>query len=69
MNYYLITYQATNNQGSTSIWNQVIDCSPMSFIKMVQQVEEDGRGTYHNFVITNTCKISVDEFMEYDGHF
>ena len=35
MKYYFITYQATNRQGSVSIWNQVIDTSPMEFIKYI----------------------------------
>lgn len=40
MKYYFITYQATNRQGSISIWNQVIKGNPMKFIKHVQSVEE-----------------------------
>ena len=69
MKYYFITYQATNRQGSVSIWNQVINQSPMAFIKHVQSVEESGSRTYYNFVVINTCDISEKEFNEFDGHF
>ena len=69
MKYYFITYQATNKQGSVSIWNQVINQSPMKFIKHVQEVEENGSNTYYNFVVINTCEISEDDFNTYDGHF
>lgn len=69
MKYYFITYQATNRQGSVSIWNQVINQSPMKFIKHVQEVEERGSNTYHNFVVINTCEISEDDFKSYDGRF
>lgn len=67
--YYFITYQANNRQGSVSIWNQVIDQSPMEFIKQVQQTEEKGSNTYYNFVVINTCEISKADFEAYDGHF
>ena len=69
MKYYFITYQATNRQGSVSIWNQVIKGNPMKFIKHVQGVEESGSNTYNNLVVLNTCEISEDEFNEFDGHF
>jgi hypothetical protein len=69
MKYYFITYQATNRQGSVSIWNQVINESPMKFIKYIQSVEENGSNTYYNFVVLNTCEISKEEFSEFDGHF
>ena len=69
MKYYFITYQATNRQGSVSIWNDVINESPMKFIKDIQKTEERGSNTYYNFVILNTCEISEDEFNEFDGHF
>lgn len=64
MKYYFITYQATNRQGTDSIWNQVINVSPMKFIKDIEL-----SNTYYNFVVLNTCEISVDEFKEFDGHF
>lgn len=63
--YYFITYQAENRQGSTSIWNQVIDISPMGFIKNVIEVEEAGSRTYYNFVVINTCEITKMEFEKY----
>ena len=69
MKYYFITYQATNGLGSVSIWNDVIDESPMTFIKRVQGVEENGSNTYKNFLVINTCEISKQEFNAYDGHF
>ena len=69
MKYYFITYQATNRQGSVSIWNDVINESPMKFIKDIQKTEETGSNTYYNFLVINTCEISEDEFNKYDGHF
>lgn len=69
MKYYFITYQGTNRQGSKSIWNQVIDASPMAFIKAVQKVENEGSKTYFNFVVLNTCEISEFEYHEYNGAF
>lgn len=69
MKYYFITYQATNRQGSVSIWNDVINKSPMKFIKDIQKTEEKGSNTYYNFVVLNTCEISDEEFDEFDGHF
>ena len=69
MKYYFITYQATNRQGSVSIWNDVINESPMKFIKDIQKTEEEGSNTYYNFVVLNTCKISENEFNEFYGHF
>ena len=69
MKYYFITYQATNRQGSVSIWNQVINKSPMKFIKHIQSVEENGSNTYHNFCVLNTCEISKEDFSEFDGYF
>jgi hypothetical protein len=69
MKYYFITYQATNRRGGVSIWNQVINQSPMSFIKHVQEIERTGIITYYNFVVINTCEISEDDFNTYDGHF
>ena len=69
MKYYFITYQATNKQGSISTWNQVINQSPMKFIKHVAEVEEKGSRTYNSFVVINTLKISEAEFNEFDGQF
>ena len=69
MKYYFITYQATNKQGTRSVWNQVIRDSPMKFIKKVAQVEYSGSRTYVNFVVINTCEITEEEFLEYDGRF
>jgi hypothetical protein len=71
MKYYFITYQATNSQGSISKWNQVIDTSPMEFIKKVEKVEDQGTPykRYFGFVVINTCEISVDDFDKYKDEF
>ena len=61
MKYYFITYQATNKQGTDSRWNQVINTSPMDFIKHVAEVEEKGSRTYNSFVVINTEKITKKE--------
>lgn len=67
--YYFITYQATNRQGSVSTWNQVINESPMKFIKAIESNEQRGGNVYYNFVVLNTCEISEDEFNEFNGQF
>lgn len=69
MKYYFITYQATNRDGRVSIWNDVIDTSPMKFIKDVEHDEEQEDGAHRNFVVINTCEISEDEFKTYDKMF
>lgn len=69
MKYYFITYQATNRQGSISIWNDVINKSPMKFIKDIQKTEEKGSNRYCNFVVLYAREISDEEFNEFDGHF
>jgi len=73
MKYYFITYQAKSRRSSIhehpSLWNQVIKGSPMKFIKQVSEVEENGSRSYYNFVIINTCEISEEEYIEYNGHF
>lgn len=67
MKYYFITLQATNREGSVSIWNQVINESPMKFIKRVQSTVE--RNQYYGFVVLNTCKISKEDFQEFKDQF
>ena len=69
MKYYFITYQAKSRQGPVQIWNQVINQSPMEFIKHAQEADENGGNFYYNFVVINTCEISEDDFNTYDGHF
>jgi hypothetical protein len=69
MKYYFITYKARNRQGSDSTWNDVINTSPMKFIKEVEQAEKESRDVYFDFVVLNTCEISEEEFNEFDGHF
>lgn len=63
--YYFITYQASNRDGSISKWNQVIDISPMQFIKGVSEYEEMNSGNYINFCVINTCEISLEDYIEY----
>lgn len=68
--YYFITYQAKNRQGSISIWNCVIDVSPMEFIKNIEFCELEGDNTYYfNFVVLNTCEISEAEFKNFNNKF
>lgn len=68
--YYFITYQATNRQGTKSIWNDVIDKSPMEFIKhLYTSDEKNGTKTYYNFVVLNTCEISESQYKQFKGHF
>lgn len=69
MKYYFITYQATNKQGSVSIWNYVINESPMKFIKDIVSYEQMDSNTYDNFVVLNTFEISEEEFKEFEDHF
>lgn len=69
MKYYFITYQATNRQGSVSIWNDVIDKSPMEFIIDIEKTEEMGSDTYYNFRVLNTLVISKNEFDKFKDHF
>jgi len=69
MKYYFITYQGSNRDGSVSIWNDVIDISPMEFIKNITATEKIGSNTYYNFVILNKCKISKKEFKKYKLQF
>jgi len=52
--YYFIAYQGTNRQGSISVWNAVIDVSPMEYIKRVQKTEELGSRTYVDLTVTWT---------------
>ena len=69
MKYYFITYQATNRQGSVSTWNQVINESPMKFIKDVESYEQIDSNTYYNFLVLNTFEIAEEEFKEFEDHF
>jgi hypothetical protein len=67
--YYFITYQASNRDGSISTWNQVIDISPMQFIKGVSEYEEMNSGNYISFRVINTCEISLVDYIEYKDRF
>jgi len=65
--HYFITYQAVNRQGSKSIWNQVINTSPMLFIKAVEEGEKSG--TYYNYVVINTCEITKEDYEKFKDRF
>jgi hypothetical protein len=65
--HYFITYQAVNRQGSKSIWNQVINTTPMVFIKAVEEAEVSG--TYYNFVVINTCEITKEDYDKFKDRF
>jgi hypothetical protein len=69
MKYYFITYQATNKQGTDSMWNQVINVSPMHFIKRISKIEEQGSRTYNSFVVVNTCEITKEQYEEFKDMF
>lgn len=67
--YYFIAYQGTNRQGSVSVWNAVIDVSPMEYIKRVRETEELGSRTYVDLTVTCALEISEREFISYIGTF
>ena len=69
MKYYFITYQAKDIRGTVSVWNEVIDISPMEFILKVESVEEAGSQYYRQFAVTNTCEISQEDFNKHKGQF
>jgi hypothetical protein len=71
MKYYFITYQATNSSGSMSQWNQVINTSPMEFIKKVDAAEDKGTPyrNYKFFTVINTCEISEEDYNKYKDQF
>ena len=68
-NYYFITYQGINKDGSISIWNQVTMLTPMEFIIEVERVERESTGTYRDFVVLNTCLISKEDYEKFHGEF
>lgn len=65
--HYFITYKATNRGGHKSIWNQVIDISPMDFIKSLEELETTG--TYYDFVVINTCEITKEDYDKFKDKF
>jgi hypothetical protein len=71
MKYYFITYEATHSSGSISRWNQVIDKSPMDFIKGVEKGEDQGTPyrRYKSFVVINTCEISEEDYNKFKDQF
>lgn len=64
MKYFFITCQATYTNGDSRTWNQVINTTPMAFIKSMESV-----ANYFSFVILNTLEISKEEYTEYQGFF
>lgn len=70
MKYYFVTYQArVRRDDYIPIWNDVIDTSPMEFIKKVARMEEEGSNNYFDFVVISAIEISKEEFEEFDGYF
>tara|TARA_R110000796_G_scaffold162503_1_gene279265 strand:- start:9865 stop:10077 length:213 start_codon:yes stop_codon:yes gene_type:complete len=70
MKYYFITYQAKIRCGDNmSIWNRVIDISPMEFIKRVEKAEEEHHGYHYSFTVCNTCEITKEEYNKYKDEF
>lgn len=71
MKYYFITYQATHNSGPICKWNQVIDTSPMEFVKKVEAAEEGATPyrNYRSFVVINTCEISEEDYYKFRDQF
>lgn len=72
MKHYFVTYQASNKDGSISIWNDVINESPMEFIKKIEKIEKreyEGSNTYKNFVVINTCEITEEEYEKFRFEF
>lgn len=75
--YYFITYKGIRRDSdpSESLWQTVIDVSPMEFIDRLMRSEneahesEDRKSFYMEFIVLNTQEISVGEFKKYDGHF
>ena len=66
-NYYFITYQGINKDGS--IWNQVTMLTPMEFIIEVERVERESNVAYRDFVVLNTCVISKEDYEKFHGEF
>jgi len=70
--YYFITYQGERrDSGEPNIWNQVINTSPMAFIKDVLkcELESENGGYYRDFIVINTCEISKEDFTKYQHEF
>lgn len=68
MKYYFITYSAKSASGH-SVWNDVINCSPMKFIKDTEEAEGKGSKVYYDFIVTNTLEITKSEFEEFELEF
>jgi hypothetical protein len=67
--YYFITIQAMY-KNSLHTWNQVIDISPMDFLKQCEDVSvKEENAYYRNFIVLNTCLISEEEYNTYKGQF
>lgn len=73
MKYYFITYQGQrrDNDPSISIWQDVIDISPMEFLDELLKDENspDTKSYYNDFYILNTCEISRKDYYKYKDAF
>jgi len=67
--YYFFTLQATNRQGSISVWNYITNKSPIEFLLEIQGTEEKGSRTYYNFVIINSFEITKEEYEKFKDKF
>ena len=67
--YYFITYAAQMIPSGIQYWNDVIDVSPMEYIKQVADTEALAEGSFHDFVMISVLPITYAEFDKWDGMF
>lgn len=69
--YRFITYGAKNLDGTSNYnyWNEVIDISPMEFIKKVENDENKGGNYYGLYHVVSACEITQKEYKEYKDNF
>ena len=67
--YYFITYAAHMIPEGMRYWNDVIDVSPMQYIKDVEATESLAEGSFYDFVIISVLPITYAEFNKWDGQF
>ncbi len=67
MKYYFITYFGIlkYSQSSKRYWGDVTNKSPMQFIT---DKNRDVDGDYKQFVILNIHEISMEQYVEWEGH-
>lgn len=67
MKYYFITYIGERRDGDKdSVWNEIIEDSPMKFIKKMN----DSKDTYYcNFILTFALRITKAEYLKWKGGF